>query len=75
MLAAQVDTSQATFSWSNPVKLFDNRYTTYSVERAYDVSLDDRRFLVIKDNQPETSASMTVVLNWVEELKTKLPPE
>jgi len=45
----------------------------------YDVSSDSQRFLLIKDNaatdQTSTAppASMVVVLNWLEELKQRVP--
>ena len=43
----------------------------------HDISPDGQRFLMIKDNasgdQASTPASMVVVLNWAEELKTKAP--
>ena len=44
--------------------------------RTYDISPDGRRFLVIKESD-EASApmSMTVVLNWFEELKARVPTE
>ena len=45
--------------------------------RTYDVSPDGRRFLMIKDgavSDPNaTPASMVVVLNWLEELKQRVP--
>jgi serine/threonine-protein kinase len=45
--------------------------------RAYDISPDGQRFLMIKDPEsplPVTqSANMVVVLNWAEELKARLP--
>jgi hypothetical protein len=45
--------------------------------RAYDVSADGQRFLIIKDNaigdQPSTPASMVPVLDWAGELKAKVP--
>jgi hypothetical protein len=40
---------------------------------SYDVSADGRRFLLIKDTNGDVSApGLTVVLNWVDELKRKL---
>ena len=40
----------------------------------YDVSPDGQRFLMIKDNRGTDQApDMVVVLNWLEELKAKLP--
>jgi serine/threonine-protein kinase len=43
--------------------------------RAYDVSADGKRFLMIKETDPGASASprIVVVLNWLEELKRLLP--
>ena len=45
--------------------------------RAYDVSRDDQRFLMIKrdsatGDQPSALASIVVVLNWFEELKQRV---
>ena len=66
-----------TFSADTPTKLFDGRYVTGLTGRAYDVSPDGQRFLMIKDNaegdQPSMPASLVVVLNWLEELKTRVP--
>jgi hypothetical protein len=50
----------------------------------YDVSRDGQKFLMIKNEapagsqpaasaQPPASTSMVVVLNWIEELKTRVP--
>jgi serine/threonine-protein kinase len=46
------------------------------VVRAYDVSPDGRRFLMIKQNRPEGTAAQYLVLvqNWTEELKRLVPP-
>jgi serine/threonine-protein kinase len=80
--SVQVETSP-TFSSGNPTKLFDTRYFTGNAERTYDVTRDGQKFLMIKGSRPdatETSAAtpapvfqMTVVLNWIEELKARLP--
>jgi serine/threonine-protein kinase len=56
--------------------LFEKTY--YEIEgagRFYDISPDGRRFLMIKESEADTSApmSMTVVLNWFEELKARVP--
>jgi hypothetical protein len=62
----------------NAVKLFD--WPTIAAPgpgRTYDVSRDGKRFLMFKDNaQTQRSVGTTnirLVLNWVEELKGKLP--
>jgi len=66
-----------TFNAGTPTKLFDGRYVGSPFWRTYDVSLDGQRFLMIKDNvardQTSTPASIIVVLNWLEELKQRLP--
>jgi hypothetical protein len=46
------------------------------VVRAYDVSPDGRRFLMIKQNRPEGTAAapyLVLVQNWTEELKRLVP--
>ena len=63
-----------TFSASTPTTLFDTRYYAGGSGRAYDVSPDGQRFLMIKNNGGTDQApSMVVVLNWLEELKAKIP--
>ena len=70
------------FSYGNPIKLFDTSMYLLSgaatAGRTYDISADGRRFLLGKNadagnTAPPTSASVTVVLNWFEELKSKVP--
>ena len=74
-----------TFTFGNPTKLFDapsivldGRFTSnnFGTRRAYDVSRDGQRFLMIKENAVSsegsaTPPSMIVVQNWFEELKKK----
>jgi hypothetical protein len=78
LTAVPVQTSPA-FSRGNPTKLLSTRYFASAV-RNYDVSRDGQKFLMIKDAPAagsQTSApppvAMTVVLNWFEELKAKVP--
>ena len=72
----------ATFSAGPPVKILNRKYyagaSLLGLDlRGYDVSPDGQRFLMIKE--PESpppviqSANMVLVLNWVEELKARLP--
>ena len=70
----------AAFRSSTPIKLFDTRgylVSTSVAGRPYDVSADGGRFLMIKpvSGRGETSVprSITVVLNWQEELKQRVP--
>jgi hypothetical protein len=62
-----------------PTKLFEGRDGAAASHsgQTYDVSLDGRRFLMIKDSAVSdpnaTPASMVVVLNWDQELKRLVP--
>jgi eukaryotic-like serine/threonine-protein kinase len=63
-----------TFTPGNPTKLFDGRYLAGPNGRTYDVSLDGQKFLMIKPTTGTDQApSMVLVLNWLEELKARLP--
>ena len=66
-----------TFSAGNAVKLFDGPWFFGPIGRSYDVAADGKRFLMIKTtagaNERVTPTSITVVLNWTEELKARLP--
>ena len=52
--------------------LFENPYWADATGRTYDISPDGRRFLMIK-RDTSVPMSMTVVLNWVQELKRLFP--
>jgi serine/threonine-protein kinase len=85
MAAAILESSgSAAFRRATPIKLFDTRgyfaptggANQRDVGRTYDVSADGRRFLMIKDvsvreGTPEPQ-SITVIQNWVEELKRRV---
>jgi hypothetical protein len=66
-------------SWvaGTPTNLFEGPYYNgvvgSHVNRTYDVSPDGRRFLMIKEPEPATSANLIVVQNWFEELKARVP--
>jgi serine/threonine-protein kinase len=70
-----------TWTAAAPTKLFDGPYRfgggAEAFGRAYDVSRDARRFLMIKDvKEPAPTAaplSLIVVQNWTEELKARVP--
>ena len=65
-------TTRPTFSASNPKVLFEGSYATYQSMPDYDVTPDGQRFLFLKaGEQPQSEIS--VVLNWTEELKQKVP--
>jgi Tol biopolymer transport system component len=77
IMAVPVGTG-STFTSGTATKLF--AWPTIAAPgqaRTYDISRDGQRFLMVKeaggDRKDAPSATITVVLNWVEELKAKLP--
>jgi serine/threonine-protein kinase len=68
-----------TLAFGTPHVVVDGQYLGPRPGRAYDVSPDGKRFLLIKDATPTTSSSspppsqLVVVLNWSEELKQRVP--
>jgi serine/threonine-protein kinase len=63
---------------ARPRKLLEPKYFTGGMgasARTYDVATDPSRFLMIRDTNPgqAPSTSMIVVLNWIEELKQRVP--
>ena len=69
--------SRATLTVGRAQTLFEGPYRAGLVSRAYDVSPDGQRFLMIKEAQTSPSVStwqqFVVVLNWFEELKRLVP--
>lgn len=67
-----------TWSAGTPTKLIDRRYYSGNEigSRTYDVSLDGKRFLRIKQGEGATAVptNIEVVENWTAELKRLLPP-
>lgn len=70
MMAVSVET-EPTFTAGKPTTLFPDLYWKSGwFDAAYDVSLDGRRFLMIKSNdEGEDSTHLNVVQNWLELLK------
>ena len=66
-----------TFSAGTATTLFKTRYVVPNsvIARTYDVSPDGQRFLMIKEEGTAQEPTMVVVLNWLEELKAKLPAQ
>jgi len=69
-------TRDAIFTAGRPQKILDNRsYLGVGrslTARAYDVSPDGRRFLLLKAQSSDTT-SLVIVVNWTEELKRRTP--
>jgi len=65
------------FTVGSAKRLFGEPYYSEAriAGRTYDISPSGRRFLMIKETGEDTSVplSMTVVLNWFEELKARVP--
>ena len=65
------------FSSGQPVKTLDGSGYSgagqFLSARTYDLSLDGRRFLMLKRAGSGTTGSLVVVLNWFEELKRLVP--
>ena len=75
MMAVPVKT-QPSFELGKPQLLFEAPYQQSTVNGAlYDVSRDGQRFLMLKPVASEAAAAtqITVVQNWFEELKQKVP--
>jgi Tol biopolymer transport system component len=76
LMAVSVQTTP-TFSQGTPVKVLDALFFDSGPGRNIDVSRDGQKFLIVKDPRVErqTSApsSMVLVVNWIEELKARLP--
>ena len=74
LLSVSVQLSPA-FSAGERRPLFEDSYEIeHRDDRNYDVSVDSKRFLMLKVDRPSTSAQLTVVLNWFEELKARVAP-
>ncbi len=75
LMSVAVETKPA-FRASKPVKVLDYRYLSGPPGRLFDASPDGRSFLVVKPEPREqigAAVPMVLVLNWIEELKGKLP--
>jgi len=79
LLRVPVEASGATWNAGTPLKLLERRYYTgdgASGARAYDVSPDGQRFLMIKAPGTDAGAAppaLIVVQHWDEELKRLVP--
>jgi serine/threonine protein kinase len=76
LTAVPVQTSGRAFVHGSPQKVFDAVYAQpVGNSRPYDVSPNGQRFLMIKEDPKlaEEPRRLIVVLNWLEELKNKVP--
>jgi serine/threonine-protein kinase len=67
--------TRTTFAAAKPTRALDTRYFSSNGPWTYDISSDGQRFLMLKDATPADTnsapASMVVVVNWLEELKSR----
>jgi hypothetical protein len=76
MMAVDITTEPA-FSAGMAKMLFQGQYQPNPVMNAnYDVSADGQRFLMVKPTSAQDAAptQINIVLNWIEELKQRVPP-
>jgi len=78
-MAVSVET-RLTFSLGAPRALFRGTYAglSFEVGASWDISLDGKRFRMMKERQSTPSAgeaplNINIVLNWFEELKQRVP--
>jgi serine/threonine protein kinase len=78
VMAVPIDT-KSTFSAGKPKMLFQGNYVTgYGESPAWDISPDGKLFLMIKSPQATPSSAgasrrINIVLNWIDELKQRVP--
>jgi Tol biopolymer transport system component len=68
-------TTDPTLTFGAPRKLFSGQFSMNAPARGWDVSGDGRRFLLLQARvrAPDVVREITVVQNWVEELKRLVP--
>jgi hypothetical protein len=76
MMAVDVQTTP-TFSAGKPRKLFEKEYErSLALWANYDASPDGQRLLMVRqENASARATHINVVLNWLEELRQKLPAQ
>ena len=75
LMAVRVDARGGSWSAGSPAKVVEGPYVTGVLSgRNYDVSLDGKRFLMVKETAKQAAAPQIIVVqNWVEELKRLVP--
>ena len=62
----------ATFAFEQPKTLFSTaQYVTINPVQSFDVSPDDKRFLLLRETAPNERNELIVVQNWTEEMKAR----
>ena len=77
LMAVPVETGE-NFTPGTPERLLDKAFYVGPPGRTYDIAPDGERFLMIQNLQSDEGTSgptsITIVLNWFEELKQRVPP-
>jgi Tol biopolymer transport system component len=74
LVSVEVTDDGTTFAWGPPRPLFRAGPPTGVAGNRYEVSRDGQSFLVAAPAGPARPQPIMVVLNWLEELKQRLPP-
>ena len=72
LMAAYVDAGRG-LRVEKPRPLFAGHYSGASHDSQFDVSPDGRRFVMVKSDEASTLRQITVVQNWSEELRRRVP--
>ena len=60
---------------SEPYRIYDSVIDYESTYNSYDISPDDRKFLIIRQDPGSIPNQLNVILNWTEELQRLVPKE
>ena len=84
MNAVEITVEEGRLTPGEPLALFEGRYAATNPARAYDVTRDGQRFLMVPRGSPDERKArfdrylgnkVSIVLNWAEELKRLAPTE
>jgi serine/threonine-protein kinase len=78
LMSVPVEASGASFQWGTPKQVLQGAFTFFGGlegPRSFDVSLDGRRFLLLKDDAVAHASEprIIVVENWFQELQQRVP--
>ena len=76
LMSVAATSGGGTLELGKPVALFDvTPYFFGGIGRNYDITPDGRRFVMVKEaaDGPNRVVPITIVLNWIEELRARMP--
>jgi Tol biopolymer transport system component len=74
MMTVSVEARGADFVAGKPRLLFDGPFDT-SQDINFDISPDGKRFVMVEADPDAKPTKINVVINWIEELKTRAPTQ